>query len=64
MVTDWNEYRHPDFARIKETLKRPMVIDGRNLYDPQKMVELGFSYESIGRPPARASVRPAASLVA
>jgi UDPglucose 6-dehydrogenase len=64
VVTDWNEYRHPDFARMKQALKRPVVIDGRNLYDPQKMAELGFAYESIGRPPARAPARPAASLVA
>ena len=49
VVTDWNEYRHPDFARVKESLKRPLVIDGRNLYDPEKMQELGFSYHSMGR---------------
>lgn len=49
VVTDWNEYRHPDFARIKNALRRPIVIDGRNLYDPAKMVALGFTYDSIGR---------------
>jgi UDPglucose 6-dehydrogenase len=49
VVTDWNQYRHPDFARIKSALKRPVVIDGRNLYDPAKMVALGFTYLSIGR---------------
>ena len=49
VVTDWNEYRHPDFARVKEMLKRPLIIDGRNLYDPAKMQELGFSYYSMGR---------------
>ncbi|MBX6332869.1 MAG: UDP-glucose/GDP-mannose dehydrogenase family protein [Gemmatimonadaceae bacterium] len=49
VVTDWNQYRHPDFARIKSTLKRPVVIDGRNLYDPAKMAALGFTYLSIGR---------------
>src|SRR6478672_3994743 len=49
VVTDWNEYRHPDFARVKETLKRPVVVDGRNLYDPEKMQELGLSYYSMGR---------------
>jgi UDPglucose 6-dehydrogenase len=64
IVTDWNEYRHPDFARIKQTLRRPILIDGRNLYDPQKMVELGFHYDSVGRPASRAVVRPAATLVA
>ena len=49
VVTDWNEYRHPDFQRIKSTLKRPIVVDGRNLYDPERMRALGFTYFSIGR---------------
>ena len=49
VVTDWNEYRHPDFSRIKRALSRPIIIDGRNLYDPKKMKELGFTYRSIGR---------------
>ncbi|MEP7345184.1 MAG: UDP-glucose/GDP-mannose dehydrogenase family protein [Gemmatimonadaceae bacterium] len=49
VVTDWNEYRHPDFARIKTTLRRPVIIDGRNLYNPEKMRSLGFTYLSIGR---------------
>jgi UDPglucose 6-dehydrogenase len=49
IVTDWNEYRHPDFARIKEALKTPVVVDGRNLYDPRKMKNLGFTYASFGR---------------
>jgi UDPglucose 6-dehydrogenase len=50
VVTDWNEYRHPDFARIKETLRRPIIIDGRNLYSLHRMAALGFTYHSIGRP--------------
>ena len=49
VVTDWNEYRFPDFARIKSALKKPVVIDGRNLYDPVKMTQLGFTYRSVGR---------------
>ena len=49
VVTDWNEYRHPDFARIRDSLKTPVVIDGRNLYDATKMRGLGFTYDSIGR---------------
>ena len=49
VVTDWNEYRFPDFGRIKSALKRPVVIDGRNLYDPAKMQALGFTYRSLGR---------------
>jgi UDPglucose 6-dehydrogenase len=50
IVTDWNEYRHPDFARIKEALRRPVIIDGRNLYALDRMQRLGFVYHSIGRP--------------
>jgi UDPglucose 6-dehydrogenase len=50
VVTDWNEYRHPDFARIKKSLRRPIIVDGRNLYALHRMSELGFMYHSIGRP--------------
>ena len=49
VVTDWNEYRHPDFARMRSVLGRPIVVDGRNLYDPASMASLGFTYHSIGR---------------
>jgi UDPglucose 6-dehydrogenase len=49
VMTDWNEYRHPDFVRIKAALRRPVVIDARNLYDPDKMRTLGFTYASVGR---------------
>jgi UDPglucose 6-dehydrogenase len=49
IVTDWNEYRHPDFQRMKSTLRRPIVIDGRNLYSPEKLASLGFTYRSFGR---------------
>lgn len=49
VVTDWNQFRHPDFERIKSSLKRPIVIDGRNLYHPDKMAALGFTYRSMGR---------------
>jgi UDPglucose 6-dehydrogenase len=49
VVTDWNEYRHPDFARMRRLLRQPVVVDGRNLYDARKMRALGFSYDSIGR---------------
>ena len=52
IVTEWLEYRNPDFERIKRALSRPLIIDGRNLYDPQRMARLGFIYESIGRPVA------------
>ena len=49
VVTDWNEYRHPDFERMKELLRQPIIVDGRNLYDPDRMRSLGFTYLSIGR---------------
>jgi len=49
VVTDWNEYRHPDFERVRDTLRRPVIIDGRNLYNIDRMRALGFTYQSIGR---------------
>jgi len=49
VVTDWNEYRHPDFARMRQMLRRPVIVDGRNLYALHRMAELGFRYYSIGR---------------
>jgi UDPglucose 6-dehydrogenase len=50
IVTEWLEYRNPDFAKMKQLLKRPLIVDGRNLYDPLKLGRLGFTYDSIGRP--------------
>jgi UDPglucose 6-dehydrogenase len=55
IVTEWLEYRNPDFARIKQLLARPLIVDGRNLYDPDKLARLGFTYDSIGRRLACAS---------
>ena len=52
IVTDWNEYRHPDFDRMRLALRTPLLVDGRNLYDPVRMRRLGFRYESVGRPEA------------
>ncbi|MEP7316706.1 MAG: UDP-glucose/GDP-mannose dehydrogenase family protein [Sphingomicrobium sp.] len=49
VVTEWNEFRSPDFQRIKEVLARPAVFDGRNLYDPDYLNALGFAYYGIGR---------------
>ena len=49
IVTEWNEFRTPDFARIKESLKQPFIFDGRNVYTLEKMESEGFYYESIGR---------------
>ena len=49
IVTEWQEFRSPDFADIHATLKSPVIFDGRNLYDPAHMVRAGFSYYAIGR---------------
>jgi len=49
VVTEWNEFRRPNFQRIKELLKKPVVFDGRNIYDPTEMRKMGFTYYSIGR---------------
>jgi UDPglucose 6-dehydrogenase len=48
IVTEWNEFRNPNFDLIKQKLKRPVIFDGRNLYDPVRMRELGFEYLGIG----------------
>ncbi len=50
LVTEWLEYREPDFEKIKSTLNRPVVFDGRNVYNPNKMRDMGFEYFCIGRP--------------
>ncbi len=49
--TEWNPYRHPDFARMRTLLAQPVIFDGRNLYSPGAMRAHGFEYHSIGRPP-------------
>ena len=49
VLTEWNEFRRPDFARIKGLLRQPVIFDGRNVYDPGELRKLGFTYYSIGR---------------
>jgi len=49
IITDWSEYRNPDFDRIKSALKSPNIVDGRNLYKPDRMASAGFRYMPIGR---------------
>jgi UDPglucose 6-dehydrogenase len=49
VVTEWNEFRHPDFERMKALMKSPVIFDGRNIYDPSRMRELGFTYMGLGR---------------
>jgi len=50
VITEWNAFRRPDFARMKSLMKTPVVFDGRNIFDPARMRELGFTYFGIGRP--------------
>jgi UDPglucose 6-dehydrogenase len=52
VVTEWNEFRNPDFERMKGLMQSPVVFDGRNVFDPDEMRELGFAYYAIGRPGA------------
>ena len=49
IATEWSAFRNPDFDRIKRSLKNPVIFDGRNIYDTERMAELGFYYSSIGR---------------
>lgn len=49
LVTEWREFREPNFDKIKSLMKSPVIFDGRNQYDPKRMLELGFKYTGIGR---------------
>ena len=49
LVTEWSEFRNPDFVSLKETLRRPLLVDGRNIYDPAEVRSFGFEYHGIGR---------------
>jgi UDPglucose 6-dehydrogenase len=49
IVTEWNEFRRPDFARMRRLMKSPVIFDGRNLFTPGQMTQNGFIYKSIGR---------------
>jgi UDPglucose 6-dehydrogenase len=49
LVTEWNEFRHLDLGRVKASMRRPVMVDGRNIYDPAMMRGLGFTYRGIGR---------------
>jgi UDPglucose 6-dehydrogenase len=59
ILTDWKEFAQIDLVKLNETMRYPIVIDGRNLYDPQQMMDHGFTYLSIGRPAATPSREPA-----
>jgi len=49
IITEWNEFKEMDLGRIKDLLHQPIILDGRNIYDPANMEELGFTYKSVGR---------------
>jgi UDPglucose 6-dehydrogenase len=61
VATEWNQFRNLDLERLKEAMATPVVVDLRNVYDPQRMRELGFEYEGVGRPPLMAPKPAAAS---
>ena len=49
LVTEWHEFRRPDFGRMKKAMKTPCLFDGRNIWDPEELRRLGFTYQGIGR---------------
>ncbi|MGH9856605.1 MAG: UDP binding domain-containing protein, partial [Acidobacteriota bacterium] len=49
IMTEWDEFAQVDFDRVRSLLKEPIVIDGRNMFDPRRMAEKGFVYHGIGR---------------
>jgi len=50
IMTEWNVFRTPDYKKMQETMKNPLVFDGRNVFNSHQMKDLGFKYFSIGRP--------------
>jgi len=49
VCTEWNEFKQLDLKRVKELMKQPAIVDGRNIYEPEKLKELGFTYRGVGR---------------
>ncbi|MGZ4161551.1 MAG: UDP binding domain-containing protein, partial [Neobacillus sp.] len=49
IITEWDEFRHMDLNRLKSLLRQPIVIDGRNIFQPKQMEKLGFKYQGVGR---------------
>jgi UDPglucose 6-dehydrogenase len=64
LLTEWSEFRQLDLGRIRDSMRRPFLVDGRNLYDPAKMVALGFTYRCIGRPVLERAPQPREELAA
>jgi UDPglucose 6-dehydrogenase len=49
VITEWQAFRHPNFERVKGMMRQPVIFDGRNIYDPVQLRQLGFTYYGIGR---------------
>lgn len=49
VATEWNEFKHLDLERVRKAMRRPVLVDGRNIYDPEAMIALGFTYRGVGR---------------
>jgi UDPglucose 6-dehydrogenase len=49
IATEWNEFKHLDLERIRRTMRRPVLVDGRNIYEAGRMAALGFTYRGMGR---------------
>jgi UDPglucose 6-dehydrogenase len=64
VVTEWREFRSPDFDALRAALRQPVVFDGRNLFDPEVMASLGFEYHGIGRGTSMQRAEPGASTAA
>lgn len=63
ICTEWHEFRRPDFQKMRERLNEPLVFDGRNVFRPERMAEMGFEYYSIGRPHVPPAEAPSDALV-
>jgi UDPglucose 6-dehydrogenase len=61
ILTDWEEFRHLDLERLRSQLRQPVIIDGRNLFEPNHMADLSFEYHSVGRPSGQATTPRIAS---
>ena len=51
IITEWNEFRFLNMERVQQAMRRPIIFDGRNIYEPERIRRLGFAYHSIGRRP-------------
>ena len=49
ILTEWNEFKELDFKRIKKLLRQPLIVDGRNIYEPKRLRAMGFRYVGVGR---------------